>query len=252
MLLIVNAEDLGGNVAINDASFALMEAGVVTSSTIIANGPAFEHAIAAIKQFPSCSFGVHLNLTVFPPLTASSGLAPVLDDDGCLSSKLFDVPMTTGLRDALVQELIAQVQRALDAGIPVSHLDSHQHIHTLPKLFPVLKTVQRRFGIRRMRSTINLLAPNEHMTALRSLKKRLFRVALRYHYATVSPEGLGEFRDFYAALKVGRIPQFQHLELMVHPGAPEAPYACEVDLLKSDWRRLLPSGIALGNYHSIA
>ena len=50
-----------------------------------------------------------------------------------------------------------------------------------------------------MRSTINLLAPNEHMTALRSLKKRLFRVALRYHYATVSPEGLGEFRDFYAA-----------------------------------------------------
>ena len=84
MLLIVNAEDLGGNVAINDASFALMEAGVVTSSTIIANGPAFEHAIAAIKQFPNCSFGVHLNLTVFPPLTASSGLAPVLDDYGRL------------------------------------------------------------------------------------------------------------------------------------------------------------------------
>jgi len=252
MLLIVNAEDLAGNAAINEASFALMEAGVVTSSTVIANGPAFREAAAAIKQFPNCSFGVHLNLTVFPPLTANRGLAPVLDRHGRLSQKLFDVPVTAGLRDALIQELIAQVQRAVDAGIPVSHFDSHQHIHTLPKLFSVLKAVQRHFGIRRMRSTINLLAPDQRMTAMRSLKKRIFKLALRYHYSTASPEGLGEFRDFYAALKDGHMPRFQHLELMVHPGAPEAPYLREVNLLKSNWRELLPPGVALANYRSIA
>lgn len=252
MLLIISAEDLGTSEAINNEIFGLLQSGLATSSTVIANAPAFEHAVPSISRFPDCSFGVHLNLTVFRPLTSSSDLEPVLDERGCLSPKLFEVHVTPRLKRALLEELTAQVDRARAAGIPISHFDSHQHVHTLPKLFPILKALQRRFGIRKVRSTINLLGPSEQMTASRALKKQLFRTALRYHYATGSPDGLGNFYDFHVALQAGRLPQFRCLELMTHPGTDDACYNHETELLKSGWQQFLPPGTKLGNYHSIS
>lgn len=251
MLLIVNADDLGTSQSINEETFALMESGLVTSATIIANAPAFEHAAERIANFPNCSFGVHLNLTVFPPLSTCGGLEPVLDGNGRLSQKLFHTSMSAGLRDSFLRELTAQVQRALEAGVPVSHFDSHQYVHTIPRLFPVLKRLERRFGIWKVRSTLNLLPAGERMTALRSFKKWCFGVALRHYYATASPDGLGHFRDFHAALRAGRFPRFRSLELMVHPGTSNPRYNEEVALLRSGWQGFLPPDVKLGSYHSI-
>jgi predicted glycoside hydrolase/deacetylase ChbG (UPF0249 family) len=252
MLLIVNADDLGASERINDEIFDLMQSGVVTSATLMANSPAFEHAVQQIPRFPKCSFGVHLNLTVFPPLGPTHGLGPILDERGHLSKKLLKTPITADLRAALLRELTLQVQRTLDAGVPISHFDSHLHIHTIPKLFPVLKSLQRQFSIRKVRSTINLLPSSQRATLLRSLKKSAFRLALRNFYATASPDGLGDFRDFYSTLEAGRIPRFRHLELMVHPGTTNPGYNDEVTLLRSAWKELLPADTEIGSYHYLS
>jgi chitin disaccharide deacetylase len=249
MLLIVNADDLGASEEINQQIFALMAAGRITSASIMANGPAFAHAVVGARRFPECSFGVHLNLTEYAPLSRSPGLGPILDQHGLLSRKLHDIRVDRSLRAATQLELATQVQHALDAGVPVSHFDSHEHIHTLPSLFPVLKSLQREFGIRKVRSTINLLSPSEQMAPLRSFKKRLFYFWLSRRYETTSPEGLGHFSDFYAAMERGCLPHFQHLEVMDHPG--HADYREETELLQTDWRRRLPPGVKLGSYHSI-
>ena len=253
MLLIINSEDLGTNAQINDETFGLIDAGLVTSCNIIANSPVFDQAAAGARHFPHCSFAVHLNLTAFRPLTQSDALKPILDGTGLFSGweDLRTVRMTFALGAALFKELSAQVYRVLEAGVPVSHFDSHQHIHTIPKLFPILKALQRRFGIQCMRSTINLLSPGVQMTVSRGLRKGLFRTAMRHVYRTTSPDGLGEFRDFYAWLAAQQMPAFQNLELMVHPGAPEEPYVHEIKLLKSDWQGLLPRAAILGSYHSL-
>src|SRR4051794_37160350 len=123
MLLIVNADDLGAYEPVNDEVFELMEKGLVTSATVMANGPAFDSAARRIPKFPNCSFGVHLNLTVFAPCGPTAGLEPILDENGHLSPKLTSAPLSRSLRDAVARELAAQVQRVLDAGIPVSHFD---------------------------------------------------------------------------------------------------------------------------------
>jgi len=251
MLLIVNADDLGTSEKVNDEVFELMASGLVTSASLIANAPAFGHAVSKIRSFPNCSFGVHLNLTVFHPLSSSAGLDAVLNRDGSLSKKLFQTGISSDLHKAFTRELSAQVQRVLDAGIPVSHFDSHQHIHTIPRMFPVLKTLQRRFGVRKVRCTITLLPASERMTRLRSLRKRLFRFALRHIYTTKSPDGLGDFLDFYALLGTAQIPQFRCLELMVHPGTTNPRYEEEVDFLRSDWVRRLPKEVRRGSYHSL-
>jgi chitin disaccharide deacetylase len=251
MLLIINADDLGTSERINDEIFALIRSGLVTSATIIANGPAFQHAVERIREFPNCSFGIHLNLTAFAPIGPRDGLDPVLDENGRLSSKLFGMPIPATLRAAILRELTAQARRAFEAGIPVSHFDSHEHVHTIPSLFPVFKSLQRRFGIRRIRSTMSLLPPGRRMTAMRSAKKALFSFALRHVYTTRTPDALGAFRDFHASLKGGRMPRFGSLELMVHPGTSDPLYNEEVELLRSDWRTSLPRDVTLGTYYSL-
>jgi predicted glycoside hydrolase/deacetylase ChbG (UPF0249 family) len=251
MILIVNADDLGANEQVNDEIFDLMQSGVVTSATLMANTPGFDHAVQRIPRFPDCSFGMHLNLTAFPPLSPPYHLEPILDENGHLSKKLFNAPITPALSQALLLELTLQVDRALKAGVPVSHFDSHNHVHTIPRLFPILKSLQRKFGIRKVSSTINLLPAGHQMTGLRSLKKLAFRLALHHFYATTSPDGLGDFRDFYKLLRAGRVPQFRCLELMVHPGIPSPKYGDEVAALRSGWHDLLPPDITIGSYHSI-
>lgn len=250
MLLIVNADDLGTSQAINDDIFTLMQEGLITSATVITNAPAFEDAAARVRHFPHCSFGVHLNLSVFPPVCANPSLMAVLDEHGRLSQNLFHTAITADLRRALLSELTGQVERALDAGIPVSHFDSHQHVHTIPMLFPVVKSLQRRFRVRKVRSTITLLSSGR-LTGWRLIKKQLFRLTLRHVYSTISPEGLGDFRDFHARLMAGRVPALRSLELMVHPGTANLRYNEEVDLLRSNWKAHLPVQIQLGSYHSL-
>jgi predicted glycoside hydrolase/deacetylase ChbG (UPF0249 family) len=251
MLLIVNADDLGASETINDEIFDLMQSGAVTSATLMANAPAFEHAVQQIPRFPHCSFGVHLNLTSFAPLSSPDELRQILNQDGHLSKKLLNSAITGDMREAFLTELSAQVQRTLDAGVPVSHFDSHLHIHTMPKLFTVLKSLQRRFGVRKVRSTINLLPSGKRLTGSRLLKKTAFRLALRHFYTTSSPDGLGDFRDFYPELKAGRLPGFRKLELIVHPGTTAALYRDEVIMLRSSWRELLPADTKMGSYHSV-
>lgn len=252
MLTIVNADDLGTSESINDKIFELMESGLVTSATIITNAPAFEHAVQQIWKFPQCSFGVHLNLTVFRPLTYSKTIEQILGDDGSLSTKLYDASFSGDLLEVLQKELFAQVQRAFDTGVPVSHFDSHHHIHTIPQLFFILKSLQRHFGIRKVRSTINLQPPSQQMSLLKSIKKKLFLIALRKIWSTRSPDGLCDLLDFYKKLEVGFHPRFRSIELMVHPGANDQHYTEEIELLKSNnWQRHFPKYAKLGSYHSL-
>jgi predicted glycoside hydrolase/deacetylase ChbG (UPF0249 family) len=251
MLLIVNADDLGASEPINDEIFSLMEAGLVTSATLMTNAAAFEHAVRRLRDFPRCSFGIHLNLTAFAPLSGRDGLEAVLGADGKFSKRLFQTPIPASLRPALLRELSAQVQRALDAKVPISHFDSHHHMHTIPGLFPVLKSLQREFGIRKVRSTISLLPGGGRMGVLRRLKKGLFNFALRNVYATQSPQGFGEFRDFLPLLSARRVPRLESLELMVHPGTSTPHYEREIAQLRSGWRALLPPGTVLGSYREL-
>src|ERR671924_381043 len=101
MLIIVSAEDLGADSALNDEVFAFIESKAVTSATVIANGPAFAHAAKGFRHFPECSSGVHLNLTTFPPLRPSPHLQPILDENGWLSKKLFTTRFTPPLQRAV-------------------------------------------------------------------------------------------------------------------------------------------------------
>ena len=72
--IIVNADDLGASQMVNDVTFDLVAQGKVTSATMIANAPFLDDALHRIGGNNSCSFGVHLNLSEFQPLTDSRAI----------------------------------------------------------------------------------------------------------------------------------------------------------------------------------
>ena len=87
MKVIINADDFGLNGNVNDSILELISRRRITSATLISNAPAVEHAIKMIRRNGHhCSFGVHLNLTQFEPLTPIRDrgiLSACLDDNGC-------------------------------------------------------------------------------------------------------------------------------------------------------------------------
>jgi len=154
--LIINADDLGADTARNEGIFEAIRAGVVTSASLLPNGPALEHALGRIREggFERVSFGVHLNLSEGRPLTPGRSL--LSGPDGPFAGKaairrLLMNPEDPALRDAVARETALQVDRLLDALPGITHLDGHQHTHIFPAaLRPVTETALSR-GIRRMR-----------------------------------------------------------------------------------------------------
>ncbi len=248
MLVIINADDLGVNDHCNDRIFDLMEQGRITSATVMANCPGTEDALRRALQFRQCSFGVHLNATTQEPLRADPELRPLLNDRGCFTKDLHLKPMPASTRRALFLEFCAQIDRVRAAGISISHLDSHHHVHNLPRVFPILKALQRKYGIRRVRITQNLYAPGQQLPAPLKLKKRLFNWALRYYYRTKTTDGFTDLRTFYQLMQ-RRPVQLRSVELMVHPGPLK--YAEETALLSSPWLERLGGRFQTISYDSL-
>jgi predicted glycoside hydrolase/deacetylase ChbG (UPF0249 family) len=250
--LIVNADDFGISEENTAATISLMERGRVTSATILANGEDFEAACAAARRLPECSFGVHLNLTEGQPLTKSPELSPLLGDGDRLSPAIFTARITRPLLSGIEREWISQVERVRSAGVPVTHLDSHQHVHTIPRLFLAFKSVQRRMGIRKARLTKTLYdEASPPGSSLLLLKKRVWIFALRNCFRTRTTDGFSDFGSFFRVAREGPL-RLRSLEVMVHPGADnELGFQDEIKILETSWEEQLPFPLRLLSYHEL-
>jgi len=232
--LIINADDLGADEARNEGIFEAIEAGVVTSASLLPNGPALGHALERIRSggFERVSFGVHLNLTEGRPL--SEGLERLSGRDGNFLGKAAAqrLLMRTGdeaLEKAIGAETARQIARLLDAGIAVTHLDGHQHVHVFPAALRAVAAAAERRGIRRMRIPEETFPPGDDVPADLLEEARRFsalgreaRTFLRGagivssdHFRGLALKGrldLGRLMELVGALPGGTT------ELMVHPG----------------------------------
>lgn len=155
MKVIINADDLGYSSLINKAIEDAIKSHKISSSTIMANGTAFDDAIEIAKRYNYISFGVHLNIIEFCPLTNTELFRryKLTDDKGyfiegaalCLSE------YPEELKNAIKEEWREQINKVLKAGVKISHLDSHQHTHTVSALQDVLIDLMREFGVSKVR-----------------------------------------------------------------------------------------------------
>lgn len=138
--LIVNADDFGMSEAVNYGILKGFEAGIVHSTTIMANMPAFDHAVSLIKEKDCFHVGVHLNLTCYQPLLKNH--QTLVNENGYFKGQgnieEYD-------EEEMYQELCAQIDKVLESGIVIDHLDSHHHIHTTEKLKPVIQRLLEKY-----------------------------------------------------------------------------------------------------------
>lgn len=221
--MIVNADDLGQDAAANRGIVAGFERGLVTSATVMVNQPGFEEAVELVRRHGlEAHVGVHLVLTSGPPLTDEMRRLERFCDEGVFLPWHRDARvwrLSRSSREAVVVELTAQVTRARDAGLPITHLDSHHHVHNEWGVGSCVIAVARRMGIPFVRIARNC-GPGIGMA--RSVYKRAFNARLRWK-ELARTRWFGDVTDWLHLQDSGASgSDLDDFELMTHPVLDEA------------------------------
>ncbi len=149
--LIINADDFGLSPGVNAGIIAGHTDGLLTSTTLMANGDAFDDAVALAHAHPTLSVGCHLVLLGGKPVAPAPLVASLVGPDGAFSDDfgMFLRNLIGGRlkREEIVTEFSAQVEKILSAGIAPTHLDSHKHSHAHPTVLGALLDVADRYRI---------------------------------------------------------------------------------------------------------
>ena len=139
---MINADDFGFTPDVNEGIVEAHRHGILTATTMMANGEAFDDALRLARETPSLDIGAHLALV--------SG-----------RSVLTGRPLPAGVPQLLAalarrqirpyEELRAQVARLVDAGLRPTHLDTHKHTHLAPPVLDAVARIGEEFGIRWVR-----------------------------------------------------------------------------------------------------
>jgi predicted glycoside hydrolase/deacetylase ChbG (UPF0249 family) len=196
--LIVNADDFGFTRDVNEGIVYAHRNGILTAATLMATGPAFDHAVELARETPTLDLGVHLVLVDaegYPPTLARLTAAVLLG------------------RIPIYERLAGQVRKILDAGIQPSHLDTHKHTHLLPQVLDAVARISSEFRIPWIRRLVPAPVPFLQQIG----QARLIRRGCRTTDYFEGFEMTGRFQAADLASLIRRLPEGA-TEFMCHPG----------------------------------
>lgn len=153
--LIINADDYGLCAEVNAAIEELIEAGRLRDVSVLAGGDVWEHAVRFLAQRPHISVGAHLNAVEGRPVSSASEVRLLIGANGRfiglpgLLARWVRQPFA--VTRALEIEWRAQLERLRQAGLHISHADSHQHLHAFPLAWRCAVKLCREYGISALR-----------------------------------------------------------------------------------------------------
>ena len=149
--LIVNADDLGWTEGVNRGIAEAHRHGIVTSTSMLANGKAFAKAVELVEKMPALGIGVHLNLSDGAPVAERKQVGSLVNSKGIMQGGPESLLLRMARRGLAVEQVErewdAQIRKVRDAGIQPTHLDGHKHVHMLPGLFEIALRLGKRHGI---------------------------------------------------------------------------------------------------------
>jgi len=151
-LLVVTADDLGLTDGVNRAVRAAHTHGVVTATSLLAVGRAFDGAAAMLRDTATLDVGAHLALVgEDPPLLSRREVPTLVDPRGAfpLSYRTVVARAAAGRIDPddVRRELTAQLERVVGIGLSVTHVDTHQHTHLWPLVGGVVTQLAVRYSV---------------------------------------------------------------------------------------------------------
>ena len=283
--LIVNADDLGFTSGVTRAIIEAHTRGIVTSSTLMATGPAFNEAVQYAKATQNLSIGCHIVLIDGQPVLESEKIPALAPSprfrDGL---KGFAARALTGRisADQIQAEATAQIRRIQAAGITVTHIDTHKHTHIFPQILRPLLRAAKECGVSAVRNPFGPRFPmhSSELLARPNLWTRLAEVRILRRFASkfrdavdregfVAPDGTlgievtGALDETLFRAIARSIPEGTW-EFVCHPGYNDADLQAattrlrdsrEIELrvltMPSGRELLLREGIELISYHDL-
>jgi predicted glycoside hydrolase/deacetylase ChbG (UPF0249 family) len=135
------ADEFGLAAGTNAAIIACHRAGSVTSTTLMVNMEGAEEAAVLVVANPGLGVGLHFTLTLGSPVCAPDQVTSLVDGGGRFRDRgQVEKRAITGRikPEEIGRELRAQMSRMKEFGLLPTHIDSHQHVHLLPGVFPVV------------------------------------------------------------------------------------------------------------------
>lgn len=164
--LIITADDFGMARSVNEGVVDALANGCVTATSLLPNGPAFDHAVGLARDH-EIDVGIHLGLVQEEPVATPDSVSSLLDDGGRLPedyrSFLRNYCLGRIDRGDLRRELSAQVKKIMSSDLTVTHIDSHQHLHIVPGILSHVMDLAEDHGIPAVR------IPDEQLTGRGSL-----------------------------------------------------------------------------------
>jgi hopanoid biosynthesis associated protein HpnK len=228
--VIINADDFGLCRPVNEGIVLAHVKGILTSATLMANTPGFDQAVEVARDNSRLGVGLHLNFVRGRPVSPPEKIASLVGTDGLFFRSAATV--VRGLfsgrikQDDLEREGRAQVEKALAAGVGLSHFDSEKNIHVLPPLAGLVCKLAEAYDIRKVRFIKEYglsVALGQSFKAwfltfssrLAAAKFRRAGLVITDHFYGICNSGrltAGRLRKILTGLRNGSA------EIMVHPG----------------------------------
>ena len=280
--MIINADDFGFSSGVNQAIVEAHDRGVLTSTSLMVTGEAFDEAVALAHDRPKLAVGLHLVVCKGKAVLPPSQIPHLVDSTGQFPSQ----PVKAGLRyqfnkearRELALEIRAQLEKFRQTGLQLSHVDGHTHLHMHPVVLQILVDLADEFNIKVIR------LPSEELRITLGLDRSdlltkiiwsgIFTALRSYGDRLLQSKGIRFAQRVYGLLETGRMTQEYWLGLIpqiradlveiyahpaiIRPGEPtNGPLGlgkAELDALLSDRVRnvLVSNGFELTNYNELS
>ena len=234
---IFNADDFGISLGVNAAIIKAYKEGILNSASLMINQKYAPQAIAAAKNMPDLEIGLHINLTNEEPAANPRTIPLLVGTDGKLKNGFLKLLLLSFLHpykfsEQVKIEIEAQIEKYLQSNLPLMHIDGHRHVHLIPAIFKIVKSLKAKYNILRIRvmneNVLNTIRQNQCKSYLFDgglIKYAVLRFLTWYN-------GYKSDVYFYSILYTCKISKaqfnnvkipdgFKAVEIMIHPGMPD-------------------------------
>jgi hopanoid biosynthesis associated protein HpnK len=167
--LVVTGDDFGYSREVNRAIAEAYDRGILTNASLMVSGDAAAEAVALARSRPGLSVGLHLVVADGRAALPASQIPRLVDGAGRFRAGLvrqgLRYQFSRGARSELAHEVGAQLERFVESGLALSHVDGHHHMHLHPTVLKILLGLADRFRIPAIR------LPHEELSLALSLDR---------------------------------------------------------------------------------
>lgn len=271
---VINADDFGISTSVNQAIITAHEQGILTSTSLMVTGNAWQEAVQLAHCHPRLGVGLHLVIVKGRSVLSPAEIPHLVDAAGCFSNS----PAGAGLRyqfqpqarRELYLEIRAQLEKFQHTGLRLSHVDGHTHLHCHPVVIEILCQLAPEFQIPLIRLPQEELALNlawdDRNQILKTIWWWVFSKLSRRAAPRLRRSQVAYLERVYGLLQTGQItedylldliPRIQanQVEIYAHPALVPPPKSGTVELaaLLSDrvQQAFQDQGWQLVNFHEL-